>query len=119
MEIGLLIRYGKVVPGRETEAIQLFAEGDAYFKEKLSKGETTYFEPFFFSTSDLQENLGFHIIKGSAPEIFKLMDEEAYRVLMTKMTLVSEHPSADLLTVGEGIVHQMELFSKARADLGF
>jgi hypothetical protein len=118
MEIGLLIRYGKIVPGRETEAVELFAEGERFFKDKLSKGTITYFEPFFLATSDLEEDLGFHIIKGPAPEIFKLMEEEGYQALLTKMTLVTEHPRVDMLTVGEGIPQQLERFAKVRAELG-
>jgi len=118
MDVGLLIRYGKLVPGRETEAVELFAEGERFFKERLDKGVITFFEPFFLATSDLEEELGFHIIKGPAPEIFKLMEEEGYRALMTKMHLVVEHPRADLLTVGEGIQAQLELFAKVRAELG-
>lgn len=118
MEIGLLIRYGKLVPGRETEALALFAEGEAYFRDKLSRGEITYYEPFFLATSDLEEDLGFHVIKGPAPEIFRIMEDEAYRVLLTKMHLVVEHPRVDMLTVGEGIAQQVDRFSKVRADLG-
>lgn len=30
MEIGLLIRYGKLVPGREAQAIELFREAGQY-----------------------------------------------------------------------------------------
>ncbi len=118
MEVGLLIRYGKVVPGREVEAVELFAEGERFFKEKLASKAITYYEPFFLSTSDLEEETGFHVIKGSAPEVFKLMEDERYRALMTKMTLVVEHPRADLLTVGEGITAQIERFAKVRAELG-
>jgi hypothetical protein len=118
MEIGLLIRYGKVVPGRETEAVELFGEGERFFKGKLAEGVITYFEPFFLATSDLEEDLGFHVVKGPAPEIFKLMEDESYRTLMTKMTLVVEHPRADILTVGEGVLQQLERFAKIRAELG-
>jgi hypothetical protein len=118
MEIGLLIRYGKIVPGREAEAIQLFDEGERFFKDKLTKGAITHFEPFFLASSDLEEDMGFHIVKGPAPEIFKLMEDEGYRTLMTKMLLVVEHPRADVLTVGEGIRAQRDLFAKTRAELG-
>lgn len=118
MEIGLLIRYGRPVPGRETEAVQLFADGEAYFRERISKGQLTYYEPFFLATSDLEEDVGFHIVKGPAPEIFNLMAEEGYRALVTKMSLVVEHPRVDMLTVGEAILEQMERFTKVRADLG-
>ncbi len=118
MEIGLLIRYGKIVPGRETEAIELFAEGERFFRDRLSKGLITHYEPFLLGSSDLEEDAGFHIIKGPAPEIFKLMEEEDFQALTTKMYLVVEHPRVDILTVGEGVPAALERFAKVRAELG-
>ncbi len=118
MEIGLLIRYGKLVPGRERQAIELFEEGMKYFSEKLSKQVITFFEPFFMFTSDLEEETGFFLVKGPAPEVFKIMEDEEYLRLMQKGFLLVEHLRADLLTVGEGITHQLERVGKVRAELG-
>ena len=118
MEIGLIIRYGKMVPGREAQALELFEESSRYFQEKLSKQVLTYFEPFFFSTTDLERETGFFILKGPAPEVFKLMEEEEYGRLMQKGMLLIEHLQADLLTVGEGIPMQLERAQKVRAELG-
>jgi hypothetical protein len=118
MEIGLIIRYGKLVPGREAQAIELFEEAQTYFKEKVSQRVLTYFEPFFLSTSDLEEETGFFVLKGSAPEIFRLMEEEKFLVLMQKAMVLVEHLRTDLLTVGEGIREQVERSVKVRAELG-
>lgn len=118
MEIGLLIRYGKLVTGRETQAMELFQESTAYFQRKLSEGVITYFEPFFLKTSDLEEETGFFIIKGPAPEVFRLMEEEEYLRLMDKATVLVEHMRADILTVGEGIPAQFERSMKVHAELG-
>ncbi len=117
MEIGLLIRYGKLVPGRETQAIALFQDSTAYFQEKLAAGEITSFEPFFFMTSDLDQELGFYIVKGPAPAIFALMEDERYRMLMTKGTALVEHLHSDFLVVGEGIAAQVERAMKVNAEL--
>lgn len=118
MEIGLLIRYGKMVPGREGQALGLMDEASRYFQEKLSKGALTFFEPFFLSTTDLERETGFFILKGPAPEIFRMMEEEEYRLLMQKGTLLMEHLQANLLTVGEGIPLQLERAQKVRTELG-
>jgi hypothetical protein len=118
MEIGLLIRYGKLVPGREHQAIDLFNESMRYFQEKVSAGALTYFEPFFLGTSDLEEELGFFIVKGPAPEIFKLMEEEQYLVFMQKAMVLVEHLRTDLLSVGERIAQQVERALKVNAELG-
>ncbi len=118
MEIGLIIRYGKLVPGREAQAIALFEESQTYFAEKVSQKVLTYFEPFFLSTSDLEEETGFFVLKGPAPEIFKLMEDEQYLRLMQKAMVLVEHLRADLLTVGERIREQVERSVKVRAELG-
>ena len=118
MEIGLLIRYGRLVPGREMQAIELFGEARAYFQDKLEVGELTHFEPYFFMTSDLEEELGFFVMKGPAPAIFALMEDERYRTLMQKAMALVEHLHTDFLTVGEGIAAQVERSMKVNAELG-
>lgn len=118
MEVGLIIRYGKLVPGREAQAIEMFDEVTRYFKEKLDKKILTFFEPFFLFTSDLEEESGFYLLKGPAPEIFKLMEEEKYLWLMQKGYMLVEHLQADILTVGEAIPAQLERAHKVRVELG-
>jgi hypothetical protein len=118
MEIGLWIRFGKLVPGRERRAIELFEEGTRYFRDLYAKKVLTYFEPYFLMTSDHEAETGFFILKGPATEIFKLMEEEPYLHLVQKAFVLVEHFQVDLLTVGEGIPAQLERAGKVRAELG-
>lgn len=118
MEIGLWIRYGKLVPGRERQAIELFEEGTKYFGDLYAKKVLTFFEPFFLMTSDRESETGFFILKGPAPEIFRLMEEEPYLHLVQKAMVLVEHFQVDLLTVGEGIPAQLERAGKVRVELG-
>jgi hypothetical protein len=118
MDVGLLFRYGKVVPGREEKAIELFNEVVEFFGEKKDKGVITYFEPFFFFTSDTQEETGFFVVKGPVTEIFKLIEEEAFKTLAYKAYYLVEHFQWDLLTVGEAVMEQIERSNKVRIDLG-
>jgi hypothetical protein len=116
VEVGLLIRYGKLVPGREVPAIELFQESMRYLEEKRDLGAITYFEPFFL-TSDLDEELGFWLVKGPAPSIFAIMEEEAFKLLMQKSIALVEHVRLDWLTVGDGIAEQVERSMKVFAGL--
>lgn len=118
MDIGLWIRFGKLVPGRERQAIELFEEGMRYFRDLYAKKVLTYFEPYFLMTSDHESETGFFVLKGPAPEIFKLMEEEPYLHLVQKAFVLVEHFQVDLLTVGEGIPAQLERAGKVRAELG-
>jgi hypothetical protein len=98
--------------------MDLFQETLAYMQGRLVKGDITFFEPFFMATSDLEEELGFFLVKGPAPAIFAMLEEESYRTLMQKAVMLVEHVRADLLTVGEGITAQFERSLKIQAELG-
>ena len=118
MEVGLLIRFGKLVPGREHQAIDLFQQTLSYFSEKRAREELSYFEPFFFLTSDLDEELGFFIVKGSMLELTAISNDETFKVLMMKAAALATHVQLDWLTVGEGIGEQVERSLKVYAELG-
>lgn len=118
MDVGLLIRFGKLIPGREVAALELFEETTAYFRRKVEEGVITFFEPFFMATGDFETEIGFFLMKGPAPEIFRLETEEEYLRLMQKGLMLVEHLHADVLTVGEGITLQLERAAKVRAELG-
>jgi hypothetical protein len=117
VEIGVMIRYGRLVPGRETAAMDLFGETVGFFQERLARGELTFFEPYFLMTSDLDEEQGFFLIKGERPAIYAMLEEPAYLEIMTRASLLVEHLHQDLLRVGEGIQVMMEESAKAQAEL--
>ena len=119
MELGIRISWGGLVPGRETEATDLFMEATGYFAGKVASKDLTYFEPFFLDTGDHEQEAGFFVLKGPVPEVFKMIEEEAYQKLLTKGYLLVSHLKVDMLTVGEGITDTIEMSSKIRADLGF
>lgn len=118
MDVGLMIRFGTLIPGREEQALALFDETTAYFRRKVEEGTLTYFEPFFLATGDLETEIGFYVMKGPAPEIFKLEADEEYLRLMQKGIMLVEHLRADVLTVGDGIALQIERAHKVRSELG-
>lgn len=118
MDVGLMIRWGKLVPGREQAALDVFAEAIAYFGKKIEEKTVTFFEPYFFHTGDQETETGFMVVKGPAPEIFKLVEEEGFLVLMDKGFYTVEHLRWDLLTVGEGVGARIERGAKVRAELG-
>jgi hypothetical protein len=68
-------------------------------------------EPFFFMTG------AGSVVKGPAPAIFGLMEDERYRMLMQKSMALVEHLHSDFLVVGEGIASQVERAMKVNAEL--
>ena len=118
METGLLFRWGRPVPGREDQAVGLFGEVMAYFDELKAAKRVTFFEPFFFSTSDSEVDQGFMIVKGPVTEIFKLVEEERFIFIMNKSSLLLEHFQMDYLAVGEVLMDRLSIYGKARAEIG-
>lgn len=118
MEHGLLIKWGALVPGREAQAIDLFAEGTEFFGKKMAEGVITFFEPFFFGTGDLEEWQGAFFIKGPIDKVFAMIQEEGYLYLMDKAFYLVEHLTVHHLTVGEAVTDQLVRSAKVRAELG-
>lgn len=119
MEIGLIVKYGKLVPGREEQAIALFAETTEWFTEQRTKGYITYFEPFFYATGDLEADAGFWIIKGERDKVWKMVDDETFKWLTLKAQFLVDHPRVEWLTVGEAIPQQVELASNFTTEFAF
>lgn len=117
MDIGMLIRWGSVVPGREEQALALFDETVSFYGGLMEAGKVTSFEPFMYSTSDFETEQGFFIVKGPIAAIFETMDSDGYKNLVTKANLLLHHVSISLLTVGDGVVGQLDRFNKARMEL--
>ena len=118
MEAGVIVRWGKLVPGREEKAVALFTETVDYFGKLLVEKKVSYFEPFFFMTGDIENELGFFIFKGPDEFIYQLLADEYFLMLQEKALYSVEHFQVDLLTVGEGISKQLERSAKVRVEYG-
>ena len=119
MEIGFIVKYGKLVPGREEQAIALFAETTDWLKEQMKTGYITYFEPFFYATGDLEADAGFWIIKGERDKVWKLMEDETFRWLTLKAQFLVDHLRVEWLTVGAEIPLQVERATKVTTEFAF
>jgi hypothetical protein len=118
MEVGLIVKWGKLVPGREQQAIDLFTEATEFFTEYVDKKVISSFEPFFYWTSDKDQEVGFFVLKGPQEKIFELIENERFLWLQEKAMYTVEHFTFDLLTVGEGITKQLARSAKVRVELG-
>ncbi len=116
METGLIVKFGKLVPGREQRAIELFAEAKEYFEEQSRTGVITYYEPYFYGSGDLEAQAGFWIIKGDRDYLWKMVEDERFRWLTAKAQFVVDHLEVDWLTVGAGIDEQVERGTKLAAE---
>jgi hypothetical protein len=117
MEIGLVLKFGKPVPGREQQALDLFAEAKGWIEEQYKEGVITYFEPYFYATGDLETESGFWVIKGEREKVWKWTGDERFLWFTAKAQFITEHFQMDWLTVGEQIPDRMELSAKIFTEL--
>ncbi len=117
MDAGLIIKWGKPVPGRENEAFALFGEAMEYYKEKLADRTISYHDTFMYRTGDVEERTGFTILKGEEAALAKVLEDERVRVFLIKGQLVLEHIDVEWVTVGEAAVLQVEQTAKVLAGM--
>ncbi len=116
MDVGYIIKYGKLVPGREDKALELFGETVRFFQQHLAKGAITHFEPFIYASGDLASDLGFFMIKGPEEEVRKIVRSEDFRMLTTKAEFVVDHLREDWILVGEEVTQQVERTAKVAPE---
>ena len=117
MDAGLMIRWGSARAGREDQAIALFDVALTYYSSLVQGGQLTNFEPFFLTTADLEDEQGFFILRGPAEGVQATMDSEEHKTLLIKAGLVLHHLRVSMLTVGDGVLMEMERYNKARAEM--
>ena len=109
-ELGCLVRWGRVVPGREEKAVELFTEVTKYYGELMASGYLTYFEPFFYLSGDGEIDNGFFVLKG--PKITEILESEEMLRFKTRSELCLSHLTTELLLVGEEVLKQVTRFTE-------
>src|SRR5579864_3709372 len=111
-ELGVIVRWGRVFPGFEKDAIEFYGEATRYFGDKLADGTLTYFEPFLFLSGDSEIDNGFFIMKGPEPKVLAMIDEPRRLELEARSTQLLAHVTTQVLLAGEGVIEQISRFGK-------
>jgi hypothetical protein len=116
MEIGVIVRYGGVIPGREEAAVQAFTETTHFYDAQLANGTFTFYEPFMFRTGDFQQELGFFIVKGPEEKVISWFDSKESRLLRTKVELIVNHLTIEFLYTGTDVLEQVALLNEVAKE---
>ena len=116
-ELGLFVRWGRVFPGYEKEAVGFYDEVMRYFREKLHSGALTSFEPFLFMSGDHDESYGVFTRKGSEAKVIGILEDPRRLEIEAKGGQLCAHITTDLLIVGEEVQEQIARFSKVNTKL--
>jgi hypothetical protein len=119
METGFIVKWGKLVPGREQQAIELFGETKAFFIHQLTAGIITYYEPFIYASGDWETEAGFWVVKGDRDQLWKMVETEGFRWLMTRAQFVVDHLRFEWLLTDELLTQQVERATKAAGEFVF
>lgn len=117
--VALIVKYGKLVPGREQQATELFTETKEFLQEQFETGYITYFEPFIYTTGDWEVDTGFWLTKGERDKLLKVIDTEKFKWIMARAQFVVEHLRFEWLDFGEAITEQVERASKVVSEFAF
>lgn len=118
METGILIRWGMPRPGREKESLDFYRKCADYFGRLVTDGKLTYFEPFMLANGDTEVEAGFFILKGEVTSVFALLDDQEFRDLVTRGSVLAEHYRFDMLAVGESIQRWLGEYERALTAVG-
>ncbi|HVB42407.1 MAG TPA: hypothetical protein VNF47_06825 [Streptosporangiaceae bacterium] len=118
METGILIRWGMPRPGREKEALDLFQKSSEYYNRLVAGGKLSYCEPFMLASGDAEIESGFFLLKGDVASVFALLDEQEFRDLAARGSVLTEHYRFDMLAVGESIQRLLGEYRRALTAVG-
>jgi hypothetical protein len=113
METGILIRWGMPRQGREKEALALFKKSSDFYHRLVKDGKLSFFEPFMLASGDAEVESGFFILKGEVTQVFQLLEDQDFRDLMARGSVLTEHYRFDMLAVGESIRRALGEYERA------
>lgn len=114
----LIISWGRVVPGREKKALEVFASTQEYWEGNEKRGEIVSHRPFF---GPLRGATGMFLIEGETERLQALMRTDEFRKEIQCGTAVVEDLHVDLVEGGSEAAVQrlMAVYAEANAELGY
>jgi hypothetical protein len=114
----LLVSFGAVHPGRERLAVDTFTELSRYFGERLSEGELTSFQPFFYADGAVRGSIGFFLLEGRRDILDELRRRESFVKLLLRAGAATSDVRVDTLVAGPEAGRLVHLYRDVRDELG-
>jgi hypothetical protein len=114
----LMVSFGAVHPGRERLAVDTFTELSRFFGERLSDGELTSFQPFFFSDGAVRDSIGFFLLEGRRDVLDELRRRDSFVRLLLRAGAATANVRVDALTAGPEAGRLVHLYREVRDELG-
>ena len=114
----LLVSFGAVHPGRERLAVDTFTELSRFFGERLSAGDLTSFQPFFYGGGAVNGTVGFFLLEGHRERLDALRNDDGFTRLLLKAGAASANVRVDPLIAGPEAGRLANLYREVRDELG-
>lgn len=111
----LVFKYGLPVAGRETKAMEAFADGQAFFGKMAAEGMCDQPEPFHYGFGG-----GMMIIRAETYEkLFTMLEMEEAKRLIDLCSFTVQDFEFSFMQTGERLMDDMGLFATVGAELGY
>ena len=114
----LMVSFGAAHPGRERLAVETFTELSRFFGERLSDGQISTFQPFFFAGGAVGGTVGFFLVEGRRDALDQLRHHEEFVRLMLRAGAASSDVRVDPLVAGSEAGRLVNLYREVRDELG-
>jgi hypothetical protein len=114
----LLVSFGAPHPGRERLANEVFTELSREFGHRLSDGELTSFQPFFFADGAVAGMVGFFLLEGRREALDTLRRDPAFVRLLLRAGAAMADVRVDTLVAGPEAGRLVNLHREVHDELG-
>lgn len=118
MDGAVLISFGPPHPGRERLASDLFTELSRELGRRLSDGQLTSFQPFFFADGAVAGMTGFFLLEGRRDVLEALRRDEAIVRLLLRAEAANAGVRVDTLVAGPEAGRLVNLRREVQDELG-
>jgi hypothetical protein len=114
----LMVSFGAVHPGRERLAVDIFTELSRWFGQRLSDGDLTSFQPFFYGSGAVGGTIGFFLLEGHRERLDDLRNDESFVRLLLRAGAATSNVRVDPLLAGPEAGRLVNLYREVRDELG-
>jgi hypothetical protein len=114
----LLVSFGPPHPGRERLAGEVFTELSRAFGRRLSDGELSSFQPFFFADGSVGGMTGFFLLEGRRDVLDGLRRDESFVRLLLRASAAHADVRVDTLVAGSEAGRLVNLHREVHDELG-
>ena len=114
MKAAIMFTWNRSTPGREAQALEVFADSLTFFGKLAADGKCG--EPMVYLAPS---GPGTMIIHGHRESLFEILGSDEFAELYTKVTFSVPDIKYEIVAAGEGVQEQMQMWGAVGLELGY